>query len=523
MQRIRKQFIQTSGLAAFLALAVFMLATPVFAQIGSSGASAQGSQAAQLPLSGRTGQSGGVAAGESPVPGTTASVNTLNPNVQVQGPYSGSANSTAKMPFSGRLSLHEAIQRGLEFNLGAVGMTQAVSQSHALTRIAKSYLLPNVSGYASETVQQTDLKAVGLRFSAPIPGFSIPTIVGPFNYMDVRANLTQTVADMTALNNYRASNETLRANQLSAQDARELVVLAIGGAYLQVIAAEARVESAKAQLDTANTMYSQSKDMFSFGKVAQLDVNRSQVEMLTQQQRLITLQNDVSKQKINLARLVGLPADDNYELSNAVPFEAAPPLTLEDALKQAFAQRADLKAAEAAVSAAERARAAAKAEHLPSLSVSGDYGLIGVNPSQSHGTFSVAATLHVPIWNGGRTAGDIEDADAVIAQRRAELEDVKGQIESEVRNAYLDLQAADSQVNLAKKNIDLTKETLDQTRTRFQAGVTNSVEIVQSQETLASADLDYINSVFAHNIAKLSLARAIGRAAESLDAFLKMN
>jgi outer membrane protein TolC len=523
MRIIKKLTFQTGGSTAILVMAALILANPAHAQFGSSGGQAQTAQAAQLPLSGRTGQTGGVTAGESPVPGTTASVNTLNPNVQVQGPYAGSASSTGKIPFTGKLSLREAIQRGLEFNLGTVGMTQAVSQSHALTRIAKSYLLPNVSGYASETVQQTDLKALGLRFNSTIPGISIPTVVGPFNYMDVRANLTQTVADMTALNNYRASNETLRANQLSAQDARELVVLAIGGAYLQVIAAEARVRAERAQLETANTLYQQSKDLFSFGKIAQLDVNRSQVEALTQQQRLITLQNDVAKQKINLARLVGLPPNDNYELSGDVPFSAAPPITLEDAIKQALAQRSDLKAAEAAVHAAESARTAAKDEHLPSLAVNGNYGLIGVNPSQSHGTFSVAATLSVPIWNGGRTAGDIEEADAVIAQRRAELEDVRGQIESEVRNAFMDMQAAENQVDLAKKNIDLTKETLDQSRTRFQAGVTNTVEIVQSQETLSSADLDYINSVFAHNVAKLTLARAMGRAAESLDTFLKMN
>jgi outer membrane protein TolC len=522
MRVIGKLAIQISGPAAILAFAFVILASPAFAQFGSSGGQTQGTQATQLPLSGRTGQTGSVAAGESPVPGTTASVNTLNPTVQAQGPYAGSANSTAKMPFSGKLSLHEAVQRGLQYNLGAVGMTQTVNQAHALTRIARSSLLPNVSGYASETVEQTDLKALGLRFNSTIPGFTIPTVVGPFNYMDVRASLTQTVADMTALNNYRAANETLRANQLSAQDARELVVLAIGGAYLQVIAAEARVKSARAQLETANTLYQQSKDMFSFGKIAQLDMNRSQVEALTEQQRLITLQNDVAKQKINLARLIGLPPNQNYDLSDDVPFSTAPPISLDDALKQAFGQRADLKAAEAAVSAAEKARAAAKAEHLPSLTVSGDYGVIGVNPAQTHGTFTAAATLHIPIWNGGRTAGDIEEADTAVAQRQAELEDVKGEIESEVRNAYMDMQAAADQVDLAQKNIDLTSETLDQSRTRYQAGVTNSVEIVQSQETLSNADLDYINSVFAHNIAKLSLARAIGRAAESLEMFLKM-
>ena len=171
--------------------------------------------------------------------------------------------------------------------------------------------------------------------------------------------------------------------------------------------------------------------------------------------------------------------------------------------------------------AAERTRAAARAERLPSLSVSSDYGAIGTNPSQSHGTFTAAATLRFPIWQGGRTEGDIEEADASLAQRKAELEDAKSQIESDVRNAYLDMQAATSQVELAQRNLEVSRQSLDLTRQRFDAGVTDNVEVVQSEESVANADLDYINAVFAHNLAKLSLARAMGRAEESLPKFMK--
>jgi outer membrane protein TolC len=230
----------------------------------------------------------------------------------------------------------------------------------------------------------------GLHFKLPPSlGFSIPTIVGPFNYFDLRATLTQTVADMTAWNNYRSAKENLRANELSAKDARDLVVLAVGGAYLQVIAAAARVNSARAQLETANALYQQTSQQRSVGLVAQIDVNRSRIQMLTQQQRLASLQNDLGKQKINLARMTGLPPNDRYDVVDDVPFAAAPAITMEDALKQAFSQRSDLKAAEAQVQAAERSRSAARAERLPSLSLSADYGAIGTNPSEAHGTFSV--------------------------------------------------------------------------------------------------------------------------------------
>jgi outer membrane protein TolC len=449
-------------------------------------------------------------------------VNTINPTVQVQGPYAGSVQSTIAIPFSGKLSLREAVQRGIEYNLGSVGLAQAVRQARGQAKVARSSLLPNLNGNLSETVQQTDLKAFGLRLSSPIPGFSLPTIVGPFNYFDLRASLSQTLVDLTARNNYRSATEVLRANELSVQDARDLVVLAVGGAYLQVIAAKARVDAARAQLETANTLYRQTSERRAVGLSAQIDVNRSQVQAQTQQQRLVSLQNDLAKQKINLARLTGLPPNDQYDTSDNVPFSAAPPINFEDALKQAFKQRSDLKAAEAQVRAAERARAAARAERLPSLSVSADYGVIGTNPAQSHGTFAVVGTLHFPIWQGGRIEGYIVQADAALAQRRAELDDLKARVESDVRSASLDLEAAASQVDLAQKNLQVSKENLDLTRQRFEAGVSDNLEVVQSQESVSTAELDYINGVFAHNLAKIGLARAIGRTAESLPQFVKL-
>ena len=494
----------------------------VFAQPGSGNAPQQSTQATQLPLSGRNQQGGSVTASESGVPGTTNSINTINPTVQVLGPYGGSASSVAKIPFSGKLSLHEAVERALEFNLGAVGLTSAVRQARGQAKVARSALLPNLNANLSETIQQTDLQAVGLRFNFPIAGFSPPTVVGPFNFFDVRATLSQTVVDLTARNNYLAAKDISRANELSAADARDLVALAVGAAYLQIIAAGARIDSARAQLKTADVLFQQTSEQRAAGIVAQTDLNRSQIQMLTQRQRLLSLENDYAKLKINLARLTGLPANAEYQLSDLIPFEAGPPLSLEDALKQAFELRSDLKAAQVQVNAAEKARSAARAERLPSVAVRADYGVIGINPSQSHGTFSVVGTVRVPIWQGGRTKGAIEEAEAALIQRQAELEDVKGRIESEVRNAYLDLQASHSQVEVARTNIAVATQNLDLTRQRFGAGVSDNSEVVQSQEGLITAQFDYINSVFAHNLAKLSLARAIGRAADGLQQFLKV-
>jgi outer membrane protein TolC len=503
-------------LTGFVLLGV---ATSAFSQTGSQ---SQGAQANQLPLSGRNSQGGSVTAAESAVPGTTTSVNTINSTVQVQGPYAGSASSVGKLPFSGKLSLREAIDRAVEFNLGSVGLSDAVRQARGQAKIARSALLPNLNATLSETVQQTNLQALGVRFDLPIPGFAPPTVVGPFNYFDLRASLSQTVFDLTARNNYRVAKSISLANELSVADARDLVVLAVGGAYLQIIAAKARIDAGRAQLETADALYKQAAQQRAAGVIAQTDLNRSQIQMLTQQQRMISLENDYAKAKINLARLTGLPPNDKYELSDAIPFGAAPSITLDEALNQAFAQRSDLKAAQAQVEAAERARSAAHSERLPSFAVRADYGIIGTNPSQAHGTFSVMGTVRIPIWQGGRTKGQTEIAEASLAQRRAELEDIRGRIESEVRSAYLDLAASASQVDVAHKNIEVATQNLSLTRQRFDAGVSDNVEVVQSQEAVATAHLDYINSVFAHNLAKLSLARAIGRAAEALPQFLSI-
>jgi len=522
MNHSKKEIAPAFSIAATLLACLGALPIATQTTYAQSAPAPQHTQATLLPLSGRSGNSGSVTAIEAPIAGTTNSVTTINPSVQVQGPYVGSSSSTAKSPFAGKLSLRDAIQRGLNYNLGSANLNRAVSQAQGQSEIARSALLPNVSGYLAENLAQTNLAAQGLRIHIPIPGFNFPTIVGPYNNIDLRGNVTQSVLDLTAWNNFRASSEQVRAAQLTARDARDAVVLAVCGEYLQIIATKERVASAHAQLDTATALFKQTQQKRQVGLSPQIDVDRSEVEELTQQQRVISLETELAKQKIALARITGLPPNDAYELTDEVPFAAAPTLTLDDAIHQALDRRSDIKAAEAQVRAAQRALAAAHDERLPSLSINGNYGAIGTNPAQASATFAAAATLSIPIWQGGRTEGDIKAAQAALVQRQSELDDLKGQVESDVRNAFLDLQAATSQVKLAQRNIQVNLETLDLTRQRFDAGVTDNVEVVQAQESLTSAELDTINSVFAHNLAKLSLARAIASAADNLQQFLNL-
>ena len=245
------------------------------------------------------------------------------------------------------------------------------------------------------------------------------------------------------------------------------------------------------------------------------------MELQTRQQQLIAARDNLEKQKLVLARVIGLPLGQKFDLSTKAQFEPFNGPTLEDALSRAYAMRADYQAAQAQLRAAELARKAATYEHLPSVDFNADYGDTGITPGTSHGTMDVAGVLRVPIFMGRRAHGDALEADAAIAQTRAELENIRGQIDQDVRDAFLDLQSASDQVKVAQSSVDLANQTLTQAQDRFKAGVTDNIEVVQAQESVANANESYIDSLYTFNLAKISLARAMGLAEQNIQQFFK--
>jgi outer membrane protein TolC len=203
-------------------------------------------------------------------------------------------------------------------------------------------------------------------------------------------------------------------------------------------------------------------------------------------------------------------------LVSRVPYKPLPGVSEDDALQRALAARPDYLAADQQVKAAELQKRAAEAERLPSLGISGDYGVLGTHPSNVFPTWTVGAGLRIPIFQGGKIEADILQADAVLKQRTAQRDDLKGRIEQDVADAILDVTAAAEQVEVAKATLDYAQQTLTQSQDRFSAGVTNNIEVVQAQEALATANQQYISSLYSHNIAKVLLARAMGAAEQTL-------
>jgi outer membrane protein TolC len=310
---------------------------------------------------------------------------------------------------------------------------------------------------------------------------------------------------------------------MSARDARELVVLAVGGTYLQTVATAARAESQRAQVANAQAVNQQAEVRRQAGTNARIDVTRTLVELQGQQQRLNALESDLRKQKLALARLIGFPLDRELTLSDPLIFN--PPAVPEPAavLQQAFQKRWDIQAADSQVHAAERTVSAARAERLPTVALTADYGVLGTSTVSNHGVYTVTGALNVPVFQGGRVKADVEQAEATLHQRQSELADLRGRVEQEVRNALIELETAIGQVRLAETNRGYASETLQQARDRFNAGVTTTVEVVQAQEQVAGAEGDYISSLFAFDLARLSLARAMGEAEADLPDLLRGN
>jgi outer membrane protein TolC len=292
---------------------------------------------------------------------------------------------------------------------------------------------------------------------------------------------------------------------------------------LQAIAAGARVETAEAQVKNAQALYEKAADQLKAGLSPAIDALRSQVELQNRQQQLIVARNDLAKLKLNVARIIGLAPGQDFVLTEKAPYQALVPLPLDVYVQRAFATRADYQAAQAQVRAAELSRRAAAAGRYPTLDLNANLGDIGVNPSQSNGTWQLNGGLNIPIFAGNRVHSDVLEADAQLKQVRSQLGDLRGRIDYEVRTALLDLDASAQQVEVARSSVDLAEQTLAQSQDRFTAGVADNLEVVQAQEAVASAHESYIQSLYAHNLAKVELAHAVGDAEEGVKRYLKGN
>jgi outer membrane protein TolC len=418
--------------------------------------------------------------------------------------YQGSVTSDKATADTLALTLDDAVQRGLKNNLGLLlsGTQTANSRGQRLQDLQA--LLPDIDASAKESLQQVDLAAEGLK----IPGF--PTIIGPYGYTDLRVNLTWSLFNLNALKTYMAARHNFKASQLSAEDARQMVILTVGNAYLLVLADQAQIESTSAQVETSKVSLDQAVDNHTAGTAPKLDELRARVDYQSLQQQLIVARNTFEKDKLALARVIGLPLEQKFDLADKTPYSAFDQPSVQDAIKQALANRKDRAASAELTQAGIDQRKAATDDRLPTIKAEADYGDIGVNVRHSHGTGDASGTITIPIFKEAQFRGEAKVAQSQLDQQRDNQSDLDAQIEADVRDALFDIASSQQQVEVSHSNVQLSAEELSEAQQRYSAGVSDNLAVSQAQQSVAQANGQYINSLYQHNVAKLNLARAMG-------------
>jgi outer membrane protein TolC len=456
--------------------------------------------------------------------GSIATPRTINPAAntttpsslagQQQNPFLGSVPQGQASAEPIDLSFSDAIDRGLKFNLGVIENQATLRQAKAAQLRSLAVMVPNVSALLRQNLDQLSTVALGIK----APGLPIST--GQFSYQESYVAFSDDGLSVTSLDSYRAAQRNLDSQRWSLEDARNVVVLAVGTAYLQVEASTARVETAKAELEVARELEDQTNNRVRSGLAAEIEGLRATVERQTSEQRLTVVEALLEKDKLTLARVIGLPRGQQFNITTSAQYRAWTGGDLNTALQQAEASRSDVKSARSSAEAARWSKRAAQWERAPALSLNGYYGALGPTLGNTTNTYQMNATLSLPLFTGGRIRSDIQDASAQADRRESEYQDLVGRVDYEVRNAYTDLLAAESAVHVAERNSRLSQRTLDQARDRFFNGVTNNLEVVQAQQDVAAAGENYISSLFAHNLAKLTLLRAMGVAHKEVNQYL---
>lgn len=436
-----------------------------------------------------------------------------NPS-SLSNPYYGSVTLHPATDGVLKLSLDDAVTRGFETNLGLKESEQSEKTFRAQVTEALQFFLPTISVAGATGYNEYNLAAFGFgpsvlsKFGSVLPpGFSLITkadvTTGQIKY-------EQTLFSGTYIDGYKAVRAAEKSAYFSKMTARGEVVQQVATAYLAVIADQSEVENAKALMDADKVLFDQAQDKHEAGTVANLDELRARVQFQQQQQIVVSNENKLEKAQILLKREIGIAPGQKIELTDPAPYSELAAQTAEDLKTEAYANRQDYQNLQAQEKEGRMLVGASKAERLPTLTFKGNYGVTQVSGIGSHGTLSAIGTLKIPIFKEAGLRGDTEVAKTQLLGITQQLGDLRGRIDQQVRSALLDVQAAQQLVTVARSNVDLASQALSDETDRFNAGIDDTLPLVQAQATLQSAQSNLVESLYQYNLSKLALARSAG-------------
>lgn len=424
------------------------------------------------------------------------------------------AFSATQEPTPYRLTLQDAIQKALQANLSVLVSDTRVEEAEGTrARRLSAALLPRVRVQSYANFQNRDLRAFGISF----PG--TPEVVGPFSNYDFRVYGEQNILDLQSYRGWKASERALDAGKMDYQDARDLIVRAIAGLYLNAQSAAARVDAAQSRVTASDVLYKLAKDRHDAGTATGVDVLRSQVQLANDKQALLVAQNQYKQSLLALARNIGMRPSTPLELAERLLYQPLTQPQAESLVPSALLARPDyLSLASQREGLVEQQRAN-HARSLPKLSINGNYGGLGRSIGSVQGTGIIQGQIDFTVFDRDRS-GEAQELASRVKRIDAQIADLRRGIEEEIREALLNLESAAEQVAVAKDGQDLAERELELAQDRFQSGTTNNVEVVTAQDELARAQENYILAVSSHADAKFALARAVGDTEKNIGQYL---
>jgi len=404
-----------------------------------------------------------------------------------------------------RLTLEDAIHRGLQANLGVLLAETRTDEAVATAERRHSLLLPRVHIETPVAVQSRSLAAEGISIS----GLPLPQVVGPFSTYDARAYADQRIVDLQSLHALRSARQSAAAARSDYQDARDLVIRNVAALYLSAQSQFAQVVAAQSRVDTAQALYKLAADQRSAGVATGIDVLRAQVQLANERQSLVQARNLAKGSLLTLARNIGMSPGTNIELADPLEFHPAQPISVQSVLPQALAARPDYQSLLRQRDALSEQLRASRARFLPTLTASGNYGGIGRTLGSMNATGLAQLSLSVTVFDRDRN-GEALEIEARVRRIERQMNDAKLGVEQEVRQALLDIDSAAEEVTVAAAGLDLAQKEVDLAQLRFSEGVTNNVEVVTAQDALSRAQQNSIVALTHHADARISLARALG-------------
>lgn len=369
---------------------------------------------------------------------------------------------------------------------------------------SRSFLLPQVEIGARQAYQTIDLRGIGILIPN-LPQGKSP----PFASLDARIAISQELLNIANIQAWKSSRSRKESYRLQVDDAREVVVLNVLGAYLGALRAKASRDALTEQTQLASDLYSLTQSRVKQGVSAPLDANRAMQQVNSLEQQRQEAEQSYIAAKLTLADVLQARITSDFEVSDTQAYGSETAMDMESALKKALASRPDYRSAEANLKAAELQVSSAKALRLPTFSVGFSDGQSGSTPAQNTNTYRVQGTLYLPVFTGGRTRGQIEEAEGALREARSTLDQLRSEIETDVQAAFSGVQWAVKEVATSAANVTLSRQEVDLARDRFTHGVTDNTEIVNAQDRVSKADDARVRALYTLGLARANLARAM--------------